>query len=1068
MTTTTKLAAALCLTGAVFTLHAEIIVPASPVNLVRDGRLYTVVSENNAFATSDGGGNAFNGTLSDRWVGIKPSPSTGRVPSVTIHFASRFAINAYKIYGHINQQVSRSPKAWTLYGSKDGETWVALNAQSGQTGWSMGEGRLFTFENAATFPHYRFDITDNNGDGSYTTIAEIQLFNFEQTDMLAVESDGEEVGSPTPPYGGTSGHAQDDVVTLDMAAMQVVNPADGDRYTLAGFSVRDFAGGSLHEGAVSELPYSLSFPGAYTKVLWHWTSALTTARANHRDDLTSPYDASLNVITDGGNYNNNASLPRKLFNDAAFVNCTSSRWIAKNGTTQWFQYQFMDGPRIVTGCRLKPCPSHPARAPSAFTLSGSNDGETWTPIFSVSGLGTSLPALSGSNVFDFENDRPFSYYRFLLTAGGSDYYELVQAELYSIRAADSLRVFGVPGSYGGTAPGYGYHDGLSDGDTLSFTAPASVAKDATTRYSCAGHALALNFDAPVTNASASATYTHQAGDAAVLQWLWSPEYLQDVSVSGEGSTSSQSFWAGPGETVSVTAVATSPDAPFACWTGDIPEGQEQNATITYVVEGPRSLVAVFASPIHVKTDGDDAADGSSWANAVATPARALELAQDGGAIVVRAGTYPVDCGSLVLKKQVTLRSESGPAATVFEAAAGTDGAVLVSSNRNARVEGFTLKNGSASDGYAGGLRIYGGTVTNCIVSSCASTAASSRGGGVYLDEDAVGLHGCMVTNCTSAGNGGGVYLLAGEAVGCVFADNVAASSGGGIYISGTADPVFRDCIVRGNRARNGNGGGAAVLRATDVRGCSFLDNVVSGYYGGGIYLDVGCTIADCVVSGNSGASRGGGIYTSSAPISRCVVSGNTCTYFAGGIFTDSSRIDNCLITCNTNTSTSSATGGGGTFCRKDAAVVNCTYAGNAAYSAQSAWVDGVFTIRNSIFTDGVSLRPQNVVTNIGSGSRTAAQAAQTYASCVFGGEFPAVEGTGTITANPKLDASYVPRMSSPCVNAGRNSYVGSGDTDLVGQPRIHVFGGKAKYDVVDMGCFETGFLVIPGTRILMQ
>ena len=1036
-------------------LHAEIIVPASPVNLVRDGRTYTVESENNG--SGDHGGYAFNGSLTDRWLGIKPSPSTGRVPSVTVHFSSPFTVNAYRIYGHANQQVNRSPKAWTFYGSKDGETWVEINSQSGQTGWSTGEGRLFTFENAVMYRHYRFEITDNNGDGSYTTIAEIQLFNFEQTDMLAVESAGEEVGAPTPPYGGTSGHAQDDTITLDMAATQVVSQADGDLFTLAGFSVRDFAGESLHEGAVSELPYSLVFPGAHTKVVWSWASALATARANHRADLTSPYNASLNAITDGGNHNNDSTLPRKLFNDVAFSSCVNSRWIAKNGTTQWFQYRFLDGPRIVTGCRLKPCPDHSSRAPSAFILRGSNDGETWETIFSISGMGTSLPTLAANNVFDFENDRAYSYYRFLLTAGGSTYYELVQVELYSIRAADSLRVLGVPGSYGGTAPGYGYHDSLTDGETLAFTAPASVARDATTRYSCAGYALTLNLDAPVTNASTSAAYTHHAGDAAVLQWLWSPEYLQDVSVSGEGSVSRQPFWAAPDETVSVTAVATGPDAPFACWTGDVPEGQEQNATITYVVDGPRSLVAVFASPIHVKTDGDDAADGSSWANAVATPARALELVPDGGSIVVRAGTYPVNGGSLVLKKQVSLRSESGPAATVFEASAGTDGPVLVCSNRNVRVEGLTLKGGSASDGYAGGLRIYGGTATNCIVTTCASTASSSRGGGVYMDEDALGLYGCMVTNCTSAGSGGGVYLLAGEAVGCVIAKNVAAGGGGGIYISGTVNPVFRDCIVSANRARGGDGGGAAVLRATDVRGCSFLDNVVSGYYGGGIYLDVGCTIADCVVSGNSGASRGGGIYTSSAPISRCVVSGNTCTYFAGGIFTDSSRIDNCLITCNTNTSTTANTGGGGTFCRKDAEVVNCTYAGNAAYRAQSAWVDGTFAIRNSIFLDGVPLRPQNVVTNVGDGGRMASQAASTYNSCVFDNVFPAVAGTGTITANPKLDAAYVPRKSSPCVNTGRNSYVGSGDTDLAGRPRIHVFGGKAKYDVADMGCFETEF-----------
>lgn len=1050
------------------TLFAEIIVPDSPVNLVRDGRAYTVESVYNSLGTSDNGDKAFNGSLSDRWVGIKPTPSTGRIPAATIHFAKRFAVNAYRIYGHVNQAVSRSPKAWTFYGSKDGETWVAIDSRSDQTGWSTGEGRLYTFENAVEYPHYRFEITANNGDGTYTTIAEIQLFHFKQTDMLAIASSLEEVGAPTPPYGGTSGHVQNDVVTLAMETAEVVNPADGDRYTLGGFSVLDYGGNSLHEGAVADLPYALSFPGDDTKVVWNWTSALATARANHRVDLTVPYDASLNAITDGGNYNNDATQPRRLFNNATTYKCMSNRWIAKNGTMRWFQYQFLDGPRIVTGCRLVPCPDHPARAPSAFRILGSNDGESWEEVFSVSGLGVLIPKLSIANTFDFENDRPFSYYRFELTAGGSDYYELVQAELFSIRAADTLRVVGAPLSCGGTAPGYGYYDGLADGATMTFTAPEAATADATTRYRCAGHALTRNCAAPVTNAAATATYVHHDGDASELQWLWSPEYLQDVSVSGEGSVSSQPFWAAIGETVTITAAVTSPSCPFARWTGDVPEGQEQSATLTYVVDGPRTLVAVFASPIHVRTDGDDSADGSSWANAVATPARALALVPDGGTILVRAGTYPVEGGSLVLKKQASLRSESGAAATVFEAVPGTDGPLLVCSNQIVLVEGITLKGGSASDGFAGGLRIYGGAVMNCVIDACASTAASSRGGGVYLGEGATGLYGCVVTNCASGGNGGGVYQLGGAVVGCVLADNDAAAAGGGIYISGTGEPVFRDCDVLGNRARGGEGGGASIQRGTDVAGCSFVGNTLSGNYGGGIYLGPGSSIADCVVSGNSGASRGGGIYTSAAPISRCVVSGNSCTYFAGGIFTDSSRIDNCLILCNTNTSSSSTTGGGGTFCRKDAVVVNCTYSGNAAYRAQSAWVDGVFAIRNCVFQDGVPLSAGIALSHIGVGDRIASQAANTYASCVFGGDFPAVAGTGTITTDPKLDADYVPRASSPCVNAGRNASVGANDTDLFGRPRIRLFGGAAKHDVVDMGCFETDFRREQGIRIFVQ
>ncbi len=73
------------------------------------------------------------------------------------------------------------------------------------------------------------------------------------------------------------------------------------------------------------------------------------------------------------------------------------------------------------------------------------------------------------------------------------------------------------------------------------------------------------------------------------------------------------------------------------------------------------------------------------------------------------------------------------------------------------------------------------------------------------------------------------------------------------------------------------------------------------------------------------------------------------------------------------------------------------------------------------------------------------------------------------SADPKLDADYVPRASSPCVNAGRNASVGANDTDLLGRPRIRLFGGAAKHDVVDMGCFETDFPCRQiGTRFLVQ
>jgi hypothetical protein len=853
-----------------------------------------------------------------------------------------------------------------------------------------------------------------------------------------------------------------------MEAASVVNPSTGDLFELEGFKLLAFDGTIRHDGALSELPYQFSFPGAYTKVLWNWASNLESAHARCTD-ITVPYNASLNDITDGGNFNNNAALPRKLFNDTAFTRCTDSRWIAKNNTSQWVQYQFLDGPRIVTGCRLVPCQEHPKRAPNAFQLLGSNDGAEWETLLEVAGMGTALPALSASSRFHFENERQFSYYRLLFTGGGDTYFELTQVELYTIYGSDTLRIVGSPQSFGGVAPGYGCHYGLGDGDVLTYTAPAHVDVDASTRVSCAGHSISINYAPPVKNVSGTATYTHHAGDFARIVWLWAPEYRQEIAITGEGSVNRETFWAAEGETVSVTAAATSPDHPFLRWTGDVPEGQENNTSLTYVIDGPRSLVAVFGSPVYVKTDGDDTADGSSWANAVATPERALAIVPEGGTIIVRAGTYAVQGGALAIEKYATLSSESGPVQTVFEAVSGSDGPLFVCSNEYAQVNGFSFRGGTASDGLAGGVRIYSGSVTNCVIDSCSSTAASSHGGGVFIDEEVKGLFGCVVTNCYSAGPGGGVYMLGGAVVGCVIAGN-SGTGGGGVYISGTISPVFENCVVHGNVARSGNGGGASVLRATHVKGCTFAFNKTSGNYGSGIYLSGG-SIADSVIQGNSGASRGGGIYTSTAPISRCSVIGNSCTYFAGGVFTDTSRIDNCLIVANTNTSTSAATGGGGTFSRDGAEIVNCTYVGNAAYRAASAWVDAAFEMRNCVIADGHSLGRGNVVTNVGgnAASKTEAQQKTTRHSCVHDTVFVPYAGTRTVVADPKLDRQYAPRFSSPCVNAGSNAYVAGDQTDLYGRPRIRLFGGKAKYDVVDMGCYETDFMgADAATRLFLK
>ena len=85
-------------------------------------------------------------------------------------------------------------------------------------------------------------------------------------------------------------------------------------------------------------------------------------------------------------------------------------------------------------------------------------------------------------------------------------------------------------------------------------------------------------------------------------------------------------------------------------------------------------------------------------------------------------------------------------------------------------------------------------------------------------------------------------------------------------------------------------------------------------------------------------------------------------------------------------------------------------------------------------------------------------AANALCCCVQGYD-PSALGTGSIAKDPRLagiargDFTLTP--GSPCVNAGSNDCVTEGETDLLGHPRIRLFGGKPKFDVVDMGCYES-------------
>ena len=69
---------------------------------------------------------------------------------------------------------NRAPMSWSMQGSNDNSTWVTLDTESGQTGWTSGQVRTFNVAGSGSYRYFRINVTANNGD-IYLEIAEVYL-----------------------------------------------------------------------------------------------------------------------------------------------------------------------------------------------------------------------------------------------------------------------------------------------------------------------------------------------------------------------------------------------------------------------------------------------------------------------------------------------------------------------------------------------------------------------------------------------------------------------------------------------------------------------------------------------------------------------------------------------------------------------------------------------------------------------------------------------------------------------------------------------------------------------------
>ncbi len=403
---------------------------------------------------------------------------------------------------------------------------------------------------------------------------------------------------------------------------------------------------------------------------------------------------------------------------------------------------------------------------------------------------------------------------------------------------------------------------------------------------------------------------------------------------------------------------------------------------------------------------------------------AIGAAQNGDTVLVAPGVYvgPVD----FLGKDITVKGDQGASSTTIQGTGGSPVVTFASGESTSSVlEGFTLTGGGAS-----GVFI---TDASPIVRDCriaGNVVTGSGGGGIR----------CQVTN----GNNGSPFIT-----GCHISGNITDRAGGGVFCNvdggGTGQITLQGCTLENNSATAGassypRGGGAGAFYSVDATASLVV------------------TIADCVVTANTAADRGGG-FTFEEPslvnVTSCRIANNVSgggPVGGGGVWSTATQLNvtNCLVVGN-----SAADAGGGLAIatantNTNYAILNCSIAGNTAPG-----VGGLYLLGPTSGTVSGSIVFGNAGVSIGG---TTGYGLSVTFSAVDSGFF--ASNPTNISDDPQFvdpaSGDYHLASSSPCVDAGGPPAASLPPLDVDGTARI-VNG------LVDMGADELPAAQLPGT-----
>lgn len=252
----------------------------------------------------------------------------------------------------------------------------------------------------------------------------------------------------------------------------------------------------------------------------------------------------------------------------------------------------------------------------------------------------------------------------------------------------------------------------------------------------------------------------------------------------------------------------------------------------------------LANVVYVRPDGNDSDDGSSWPAAKRTIQGGINEAVAGEEVWVAAGTYREN---VTLKDGVAVyggfaggessrgdRRFARNVTTIDGGGAGNAVRVSGALRENTRIDGFTIRNGTASA--SGGIYCYSSyaTIANCVIRN--NGTAAGHGAGIHINGGGVTVTGCVVAaNSASNGNGGGIYCFGCGGETTITNNTIAnnsAKQGGGIYAYNCqSQMVIANNIVASNSSGIHRYGTSPALSRNNVYsngGSNYTGNIVPG------------------------------------------------------------------------------------------------------------------------------------------------------------------------------------------------------------------------------------------------